>query len=64
MDKANLGLEIGNYEKYLKAQGFVDIEVKRYFLPIGTWPEGSNTPPRKPPSYHFLTFRQANEEDR
>jgi hypothetical protein len=40
MDMANLGFEAGKCENYLKAQGFVDIEIKPYLLPIGTWPEG------------------------
>lgn len=38
--KANLGLEVRKCKEYLEAQGFVDIEMKQYFLPIGTWPEG------------------------
>jgi hypothetical protein len=42
MNKANMGLEVRNCENYLEAQGFVDIKVKQYFLPIGTWPEGMN----------------------
>ena len=41
MDKANLGLDMSSCKDYLEVQGFVDIEVKQFYLPAGRWPEGS-----------------------